>query len=414
MRILLLTQWYPPEPQEFLAEMAESLQQLGHEVTVLTGFPNWPTGEVYPGYHVKPWQREILNGVPLVRVALYPNHSRSGWRRILNYVSFALSATLLGPWLLTRKDVIHVIPPVTAAIPAWVLSRLWRVPFTHEIQDIWPETLAATGMLSDQRMLAAIGRFAEWVYRCAAAIRVITPGFRANLIQKGVLPAKLQVISNWVDTNFYQPVEPDPVLSTTLGLAGRFNIMYAGAIGPAQDLDTVLAAAKLLDDLPQVQFVMLGDGIDRLRLQETALMNDIRNVTFLGRHPADAMPSFYALADVLLVHLRDDPLFRITVPHKIFTYMASGKPVLAAVEGDAAVVIETARAGLVCAPSNPQSLAETVRCFYEMSTDERSALGQNGRYAARETYGREHLVAQIAAMLNKTVSDTRARVDKVV
>lgn len=355
-----------------------------------------------------------MDGIQIIRVALYPDHSRSGLKRALNYVSFAVSATMLGPWLVKRPDVIHVIPPLTVGVPGWLLSRLWRVPFTHEIQDIWPETLAATRMLNNQRALAYIGKFAKWMYHRASAIRVIAPGFKANLIQKGVPAEKIHVISNWVDTDFYRPVEHSPELSAKLGLAGRFNVMYAGAMGPAQGLDTILEAAKLLEDLPQVQFVMVGDGVERSRLQETAVMNNMQNVKFLGRHPADAMPSFYALADVLLVHLRDDPLFRITIPHKIFTYMASGKPVLAAVEGDAAVVIETAHAGLACASSNPQSLAETVRCFYEMSIDERSALGKNGRYAACETYGREHLVAQIAAMLHKAVSDTRGRVDKVV
>jgi len=407
MRILLLTQWYPPEPQEFLAEMAQSLQALGHEVTVLTGFPNWPSGEVYPGYRIKPWQRETLDGVNLIRVPLYPDHSRSGLKRILNYFSFALSATLLGPWLVRRVDVIHVIPPVTVAVPAWVLSHLWGISFTHEIQDIWPETLAATGMINNQRVLAAIGRFAQWVYRHSSAIRVITPGFKANLVQKGVPAGKIHVISNWVDTSFYRPVEPDPELSVKLGLAERFNVMYAGAMGPAQNLETVLDAAKLLEDLPHVQLVLVGDGIERPRLQEIAQARGIRNVTFLGRYPGEAMPSMYALADVLLVQLRDDPLFRITIPHKIFTCMASGKPVLAAVEGDAAAVVESAHTGLTCPPSNSHALAETIRRFYKMSADERNMLGRNGRRAACEIYGREQLVAQIATMLEKVIADRR-------
>ena len=404
MRILLLTQWYPPEPQEFLAEMAQSLKALGHEVTILTGFPNWPSGEVYPGYRIKPWQRETMDGIQIVRVALYPDHSRSGFRRAVNYISFALSATILGPWLVQKPDVIHVIPPLTVGVPAWLLSRLWRVPFTHEIQDIWPETLAATRMLNNQRALVYIGKFAKWIYRRASAIRVISPGFKANLIQKGVPAEKIHVISNWVDTDFYRPLDPDSELPVKLGLAGRFNFMYAGTMGPAQGLETVLEAAKLLDDLPQVQFVLLGDGVDRPRLQEIAHSYDLHNISFLGRYPSEAMPGMYALADVLLVHLRDDPLFRITIPHKIFTCLASGKPVLAAVEGDAAAVVESGHAGLTCPSGDPKALADVVRQFYEMSPDERNALGQNGRRAVCEAYGRSHLVGQIAAMLEAAVA----------
>ena len=163
---------------------------------------------------------------------------------------------MLGPWLVKKPDVIHFIPPLTVGIPAWLLSRLWHVPFTHEIQDIWPETLAATGMLNNERALAYVGEFAKWIYHCASAIRVISPGFKINLIQKGVLADKIHVISNWVDADFYRPLLPDPELTVALGLAGRFNVMYAGAMGPAQGLETVLDAAKLLEDLPQVQFTM--------------------------------------------------------------------------------------------------------------------------------------------------------------
>lgn len=407
MRILILTQWYPPEPQEFLAEMAQSLQLNGHEVVVLTGFPNWPSGKVYPGYRIKLWQREILGGISVVRVALYPDHSRSVLKRMLNYVSFALSATILGPLLIRPVDVIHVIPPITAAVPAWLLSRLWCVPFTHEIQDIWPETLVSTGMLRNRIILTIIDKFARWVYHQSAAIRVISPGFKNNLVQKGVPPHKVYVISNWVDPDFYKPMEPDPQLSTELGLSGYFNVMYAGTMGPAQELSTVLSAARMLVDFPQIQLVLVGDGVDRSHLEEKARNENLRNVRFLGPYPEKVMPSIYALADVLLVHLRDDPLFRITIPHKIFTYLAVGKPILAAVTGDAAIVVESARAGITCPPSNPQALAQAIHWLYGMSSEKRSELGQNGRRMACSFYRRGYLISQIVAMLEKVVNKRR-------
>lgn len=407
MRILLLTQWYPPEPQEFLAEMAESLQQFGHEVIVLTGFPNWPSGKIYPGYRIKLWQHETLDKVHLVRIPLYPDHSKSGFRRMLNYVSFAVSATLLGPWLIKRADIIHVIPPITAAIPGWILSRLWGVPFTYEIQDMWPETLAATGMLNNKPILTLIGKLAQFVYQQATAIRVISPGFKTNLVEKGVSPEKIHIISNWVDTSFYRPLPPDLDLAQQLGLKDHFNVMYAGTIGLAQGLETILDAALMLQDIPEVQFVLVGDGADMQRLQQEAFDRRINNVLFLGRYPASQMPHFYALADVLLLHLRDDPLFRITIPHKVFSYLASGKPVLAAIAGDAAEVVVNAQAGLACPPSDPMAMVNVIRTLYQLSDIERRAMGEKGQRTASKSFSREPLIKQIQQMLVETVRSFR-------
>lgn len=404
MRILLLTQWFPPEPQRLLLELALSLQEAGHEVTVLTGFPNFPAGTLYPGYRLRFFQREQIEGVPVIRVPLYPDHSRSAIKRALNIVSFAVAAAVLGPWLTPRVDVIHVIhPPLTVALPAWILSRVKRVPFTYEIQDMWPETLRSTGMVNSERVLDWIGRLANWVYRRAAAIRVISPGFRENLMTKGVPANKIRVISNWVDTNFYRPMDANPELATKLGLSGRFNIMFAGMMGPAQDLETVVEAATLLGDLPDVQFVLVGDGNDMPRLQQLVEQRGLANVRFLGRFPPDDMPGLYALADVLLIHLRDDPLFRITIPHKTFAYMASGKPILAAVEGDVAAVVQAAGAGLTCPQGNPKVLAETVRRFHAMPAAERQTMATNGRKAVNERFARVVITDQLLEMFQAVV-----------
>lgn len=402
MRILILRQFYPPEPTTLGPELAKTLQGNGHDVTVLTGFPNYPSGELYPGYRLCPWMKEELDGIPIVRVPLYPDHSRSGIRRVLNYMSFALSSSLLGPLLLRKPDVIFVYhPPLTVGIPAWTLSRLWRVPFLYQIQDMWPETLAATDMLHNQRVLDLVATFAKWVYARAGAICVISPGFRDNLIQKGVPSEKIHLVPNWVDTDTYYPAQPDPELAQELGLGDRFNVMFAGNIGEAQGLETALAAAHSLQDLPEVQFVFVGDGVALRRLEDQA--QDLDNVRFLGRYPVASMPGLYALADVLLVHLKDDPLFRITIPHKILSYMASGKPILAAVAGDAATAVTKAGAGLACAPQDAQALADTVRRFYHMDSAEREALGRNGLVAAHTTYARDQLVGRIEAVLQSLI-----------
>lgn len=402
MRVLILTQWYPPEPAMLLQELAQSLQERSHQVAVLTGFPNYPTGEIYPGYRIRLLQRETLAGVSVVRVPLYPEHSSSGIRRVLNYASFALSAVVLGPLTSSRPDVIFVYhPPLTIGLPAYVLSRLWRVPFVYQIQDMWPETLSATGMFNNERLLRWIGRFAMWVYGKAHDILVISPGFCQNLVEKGVPSKKIHVISNWVDPQAYYRAEPDAQLAQELGLAGRFNVMFAGNMGEAQGLETVIEAAKLLEGDERVQFVLVGDGIALPRLRQLAQQQNLTNVRFLGRFPPQEMPRLYALADTLLVHLKDDPLFRITIPHKTLAYLGSGKPVLAAAAGDVASLIMSTGAGIACAPENPQALSAAVRSLQAMPEQERQAMGERGMLAAQTQYSRDGLVGQIEAVLTR-------------
>lgn len=392
-----------------LQELAQSLQERGHDVTVLTGFPNYPSGQLYPGYRIGLPQRERLAGVPVVRVPLYPEHSRSGSKRALNYLSFALSAAVFGLWNAPKPDVMFVYhPPLTVGLPAYILSRLWRRPFVYQIQDMWPETLAATGMFNNPRLLTWIGRLAQWIYAKAQAILVISPGFRQNLVGKGVSPAKIHVISNWVDPNTYYQAQPDPVLAQELGLAGRFNVMFAGNMGEAQGLETVIEAARLLQadgqgrppqDSPQ--FVMVGDGVALPRLRELATQHHLNNVRFLGRFPAQEMPRLYALADALLVHLKDDPLFRITIPHKTLAYLGSGKPILAAVAGDVADLVESIGAGVTCPPQDPSALAAAVGALQALPTAKRQAMGDRGAMAAQTRFSRSRLTSEIELVLQQ-------------
>src|SRR5579862_3452642 len=186
VKVLLLTQWYPPEPLKLYGELAQSLQEMGHDVTVVTAFPNFPHGKIYPGYKMRPWKREVADGVRVIRVPLYPDHSHSPAKRAFNFMSFALSSAILGAVLVRRPDIIYTIPPPPTALPAWLLSMRWRVPFAYEIQDMWPETLQSTGMVSSPKVLGQVGRFCNWIYRRAESIRVISEGFKANLIEKGV------------------------------------------------------------------------------------------------------------------------------------------------------------------------------------------------------------------------------------
>jgi glycosyltransferase involved in cell wall biosynthesis len=269
---------------------------------------------------------------------------------------------------------------------------------------MWPETLNATSMLNNSFILRVIGKFAKWIYKQASAICVISPGFRNNLIKKDVPAEHIYFIPNWVDTEIYQPACPDRELAEKLGLSEKFNVMFAGNMGEAQGLETVLDAASVLEDLEDLQFVMVGDGTAFSDLREKAEAKGLTNVLFLGRYPAASMSSLYALADVLLVHLRKNPLFEITIPHKVFSYMASSKPILAAVAGDAADLVSEVGAGITCPPQDSEALALTVRRFYELPELERRKMARNGLKAVNETFNRENLVEQIEVLLRSVVS----------
>jgi colanic acid biosynthesis glycosyl transferase WcaI len=407
MRILIISQNYYPEPVDIWSELSESLQAMGHNITVLTGYPNWPSGNLYQGYRIKLWKKEVINGVVVIRVPLYPYHGQSSLKRALNYLSFMIFSCFFGAWGVDRPDLIYAIQPPTSCLAAWIFSRLWQIPFIYDLQDMWPETLHATGMMNNNKLLKMVTKYSTWIYDHADAIRVISPGFRANLIKKGVVEKKIYLISNWVDTEFYKPQKPDSVLAQQYGLTDHINIIYAGTIGLAQGLEVVIRAAVLLKELTNIQFVFVGDGIDLERLKTLSTSLGLKNVKFLGRQPLKLMPAFYALSDLLLVHLKDDPLFRITIPHKTMTYLASGKPVLAALEGDAANVVDSAEAGLTCPSDDPVALAASVRKYCNMNADHIAAMGYNGRRIACESYSIDYLIGQIDRMVSNVIQSNR-------
>jgi colanic acid biosynthesis glycosyl transferase WcaI len=406
MRVLLLSQWYVPEPDLKIHPLAKDLVARGHSVTVITGFPNYPSGKVYPGYKLKWRQWEERDGVRVLRVPQYVDHSRSSVRRILNYVSFAVSASIIGLILCGPAEVMWVYhPPLTVGIPAWWIGFLRSVPFIYEVQDMWPETLKATGMLPSERIGRILGDLARFIYRRASAITVISPGFRRNLIEKGVPAEKIHVIPNWADEHIYRPVkrenEQAAKLAVEFGLSGCFNVMFGGNMGAAQALENVLDAAALLRDMPAVRFVLIGDGVEVDRLRRLASERVLDNVRFIDRQPPDRMPYFFAWADALLIHLKSDPLFEITIPSKTPAYLACGRPVLCTVPGDAADVVREAGAGLVCPPEDPEALAQAVRDLYAMPECQREEMGSAGRRIFLNNYTRGVLIERYERLLTE-------------
>ncbi len=404
MRVVILSQYYPPEPIPKPHELARGLTERRHEVVVITGFPNYPAGKLYAGTRLQLWKWDNRDGIRVLRLPLYPDHSRSAFRRVLNYGSFALSAALLGSVFSGPIDAIFVEhPPLTTGVAARVLGGVRRAPFLFAVNDLWPESIEATGMVRNQGFLRFIGRLERFVYKRAAAIAVISNGIKQNLVGKGVPPEKVHVIPHWADESVYRPVPPDPELARQLGMAGRFKVVFAGQLGLAQGLDVVLEAAGEVVDLTDVQFVLVGDGTDAERLRRVAGERRLNNVRFLGRQPAAQMPHIFAISDVLLVHLRDDPLFRITIPSKTITYMACGRPALMAVEGDAADLIRTAGAGVTCRSGDAKDLAETVRQLRTMDRAELEKMGRAGREAFLASFSRGVLLDRYEAILSGIV-----------
>jgi len=381
MRLLFIGHYFQPEPIFMGLPFVKELARRGHEVEVLTGFPNYPGGKIYDGYRVRMLQRETLDGVPINRVPLYPSHDNSSIKRMMCYTSFAMSASTIGTWAVKSADVAYVDQgPITVGLPACVLKLLKGIPFVLHIHDLWPDSLLSTGMCNNRLVLKMVNAFCNFVYKRAAKIIVITPGMKQRLIERRVPESKIEMIYNWCDDSQIFRAEPDEELAKSLSMAARFNVVFAGNMGKAQALEPVLYAAKIVgQSQPAVQFVFIGDGVDVERLKQKVPGLGLKNVLFLARRPLSEIGAILNLADVLFVHLKKDPLFEITIPSKTQAYMAAGRPVLIGVPGDATDLVMKANAGLPCEPENPQSIAEAVLKFHAMPRSELQTMGYNGK-----------------------------------
>jgi glycosyltransferase involved in cell wall biosynthesis len=380
LKIIILSQFFDPEPTFKGLTFAKALRERGHLVTVITGFPNYPGGKVYPGYKMSLLRREDMDGVPVFRVPLFPSHSRSRIGRVLNYISFQFSATVACAFLSAKADLIYVYhPPPTVGLAA-VFGRLWRrIPIVYDIQDLWPDTLKATGMISNDFIIGIIGKVCLWIYRRTAKIVVLSPGFRDRLIARGVPAEKIEIIYNWCDEKALAGFSPlSHVVSDDM--EGRFNVVFAGNMGKAQGLRAVIDAALAIQSRghDKILFTFVGGGIEIPDLRGYVEERGVKNVRFLPRMPMTEIGSVLRLADVLLVHLKDDPLFEITIPSKTQAYMAFGKPILMAVRGDAAELVKRAGCGFAVEPENPAELSGEIIRLSRMAVSELEAVGASG------------------------------------
>lgn len=408
MRALLLSQWYPPEPDIKSHLIARGLAARGHRVTSITGFPNYPSGELYDGYRLRVRQVETLDGVRVVRVPLYPDHGRALVPRIANYASFALASSTVGLAFSGPADVMWIYQgPLTIGVPTLAISAARRIPFVLGIHDVWPEILAATGMLRSRAAARLAAGFARALYERASAISVISPGFKRNLVAKGVPAEKIHVIPDWVDESIYRPVERDNELAAQLGFAGQFVALYAGNMGPAQDVENVVRAAAFLRGERDIVFALAGDGVDEPRLRELARELKLENLMFLGRQSAARMPDLFAISDALLVTLKRDPYYEIAIPSKVVAYLAGGRPIVCATAGESASLVLSSGAGVACAAGDPRALAEAVRRLRDEPAQSREAMGNAGRRLYLASYTNRGLLDAYENLLMRVAGEIR-------
>lgn len=396
-RLIFLSQLYDPEPTFKGAKFIDALQKSGFDIEVVTGFPNYPGGNVYHGYKIKPISREFLKGTKVTRLAIYPSHDRNPLKRMLCYFSFFLSSFLYLTFRAKKADIIYVsYPSLTAGLAAVGAKLFRRTPILLDVQDMWPDSLGATGMVNSGFLIKFIGWLCRLLYRHVDHIIVQSPGFRDLLLERNVPSGKISVLYNWAEESAALPNAGTP---EGFDLKDRFRVLFAGNIGAAQGLETVISAARIVarksDD---IKFYFLGEGIALHRLKEKAC--DLKTVRFLPGVPLQKVQNYLAAADCLLVHLNGSDLFKKTIPSKTQAYMYAAKPIVMAVEGDAAELILKAEAGVACPSEDPQALADAICEMDDIGPEQRKIMGLNGRAYYDREMALDKNVYEIGALIN--------------
>lgn len=396
MRILIISQYFWPENFR-INDLTQELVKRGHGVTVLTGIPNYPSGKVFDAFKTDRQAFGHYAGAKVFRVPMLAR-GKGSLRLLLNYLSFVLGACFFAPWRLRGHsfDIVFVFEPspVTVGIPAVLLGRIKQAPVVFWALDLWPETLAAVGAVRSPRILTAIGYLVGFIYNRCALVLGQSRSFLENIAQYCADPSKIRYFPSWAEDVFSQD-ELRPASEVPLK-EGSFNVLFAGNVGDSQDFPAVLDAAESLKHNSTIRWLIVGDGrmtdwlwteVARRGLEQCFLL--------LGRFPVERMPSFYAQADALLVSLKRDPVFSLTIPGKVQSYLMAGLPLLGMLDGEGANVIRSAEAGLVCPAGDATGLAQSVLQLAAMTKVERLRLGSNGRDYATKEFNREVLMDRL-------------------
>ncbi|QGN49548.1 glycosyltransferase family 4 protein [Micromonospora sp. WMMD558] len=387
MKVGLVSQWYPPEGVFIPGNLAQQLAARGHDVRVLTTFPSYPHGRIYPGWRQRWRHVEAQGPVAVRRVPAYPSHDTSALRRAASHVSFGASSALAGPRWLGGVDVTYVYhPPPTAIAAAALVRAARRTPIVLHVQDMWPESVLQSGMaptgLAGRAVASGLDALMRTTYRLASAVVVISPAMADLVVERGADPDRVRVVWNWTDDVLFRPVPATDAARAALGHRGRCTVMFAGNLGLLQGVDTAIRAAAAVRD--QVDLVLVGSGAGEDEARRLAAELGADNVRFVGRRAPEEMADLYAAADWQLVCLRDLPALRGTVPSKLQAALACGAPVIASLGGDAAALVDSTGSGLVCPPEDWAALAGRFLLATDTPAADRAAMGQRARRAYQE------------------------------
>lgn len=408
MRLLVVSQYFWPENFR-INELVTELVRRGHHVTVLTGRPNYPQGEVFAEYQQDPGAFARYNGAEVLRVPLRPR-GKGSLRLVLNYWSFVFWGTLRGPWMLKGRafDAIFVFEtsPITSALPALLLRRIKRAPLAMWVLDLWPDTLSAVGVVRSPRMLGWVGQLVRFIYQRCDRILAQSQAFFPAIERWSGDRERIRYLPAWAEAVFESALSQTEAAPELQPYRDGFNVMFAGNMGEAQDFPAILDAAACLRERADIRWLIVGDGrmTDWVR-QEIVHRGLGERVVLLGRHPLERMPSFFAGADALLVSLRAEPIFAMTIPGKVQTYLAAGKPLLGMLDGEGARVIQEARAGLVCPAGQGRQLASCVETLASMSATEKQLMGTNGQAYCQREFDRDELISRVEALLEEMRRD---------
>ena len=413
MHILFLTDNFPPEvnaPASRTFEHCRAWVLAGHSVTVITCVPNFPTGKVFKGYKNRLWRRETVDGLTVIRVWSYISANEGFLRRTLDYVSYMVSAILASPFIRDVDVVVATSPHFFTACAGYVAAVMHQRPFVFELRDLWPESIRAVGAMRDGWVLRLLERLELFLYRRAAAVVSVTHSFKSNLVARGIDGDKIFVVTNGADLTRFGPRSRDVKVARQLGLEqGAFVAGYVGTHGMAHGLETLLEAARLLQDQAagaRVRILFLGDGAAKSSLKVHADALGLKNVLFVDTVPRDEVARYWSLLDVSIIHLKRDELFTTVIPSKLFECMAMGIPVLHGVAGESALIVEREQVGIVFEPENAEQLAMSILDL-ERADNVRAAYAARGVQAAR-SYNRDDLAASMLRALQSVVDDSGA------
>ena len=407
MKILYVSQYFPPEmgaPAGRAAELSRLWAEDDHEVTVLTGFPNHPTGIVPPKYRRKFRRlvsRESYHGVNVIRTWLLPFPNRKPYERMLNYTSFCASSATTGLFLHRPDVVIATSPQLLVGLSGWWLARCNGVPFVFEVRDLWPESLAAVGVSSQNSPLhRSLAKIAGFLYRSCDRLVVVTPAFKEYLVEHWRVPEeKIFVVENGVETSLFSRLAPNLAIRRELGAEGKFVASYIGTMGNAHGLETLLEAATLLHQrAPNVLFLLVGEGAEKERIVSLARSRGLTNVRFVGQQAREKIPAYITASDACLVLLKKSELFKTVLPTKMLEFMSCARPVILGVDGHARKVLKQANAGIFITPEDPAALANAVM---QLANDPalRESLGRNGRQHVLQCFSRQHTAKEYLDLL---------------